>query len=621
MNKKTAALTVVVGLLFSALTGILAVNDVAANFLPEQPPAGIRIGGSGVEGTNLIQQSGNTYILTGNINQTIVIMADNIVLDGAGYTLQGNGSGTGVFLQAKTGVKINNLQVTGFSYGVRSTWYYHGSDANLNGNTISDCTFTGNSYGIYIGDFSSGNNLTGNNLSGNTYGIYLSACSNSYLRGNKMTNNNFNFFVSGGTVANSVNDVDQSNTVDGKPIIYWLNKQGQTVPADAGYIALVNCSKMTIQNMDLSHNGQAILLANVTDSTIKNNKVTQNHNGIWLVESENNKIEQNTFADNTYSAMYISNSNSNVIESNSFVGNGLSGTPHAQVLGSVGQAAIWLIMCSNNQIENNQLTGNGEGINLQSSGNNIISGNVLENTEGSTVIFFACVNNTVKENTITGNNGPGIEIWSASQTIVYQNNISNNSLGILLDGAKENSIYHNNINDNKGFGMQLKSASVAISNTVNNNITQNNFIDNQPDGLDVSIPGTMMDMSPELVAGPSNTWENNYWSDYQSRYPNATEIAGTGVGDTPYFINENNIDYKPLLLPVQISGGTQPSLNTQEPTGNSPPSGTQEPTGNAQQTPSTMQLTAATAIIVAIAGGGLLIYRKQHPTKTEKNAI
>jgi hypothetical protein len=46
--------------------------------------------------------------------------------------------------------------------------------------------------------------------------------------------------------------------------------------------------------------------------------------------------------------------------------------------------------------------------------------------------------------------------------------------------------------------------------------------------------------------------KGNYWSDYLSRYPNASEVGDTGVGNTPFFINENNVDLFPLMEPVTI---------------------------------------------------------------------
>ena len=48
---------------------------------------------------------------------------------------------------------------------------------------------------------------------------------------------------------------------------------------------------------------------------------------------------------------------------------------------------------------------------------------------------------------------------------------------------------------------------------------------------------SMQDVVP---LSPAGQWDNgsigNYWSDYLSRYPNATEIDHSGIGDTPYAI-------------------------------------------------------------------------------------
>ena len=57
-------------------------------------------------------------------------------------------------------------------------------------------------------------------------------------------------------------------------------------------------------------------------------------------------------------------------------------------------------------------------------------------------------------------------------------------------------------------------------------------------------------------------WDNgtvgNYWSDYAAKYPNATEIGNTCVGDTPYLIwvNPTVIDRYPVVAPVTIQNMT-----------------------------------------------------------------
>lgn len=92
---------------------------------------------------------------------------------------------------------------------------------------------------------------------------------------------------------------------------------------------------------------------------------------------------------------------------------------------------------------------------------------------------------------------------------------------------------------------------MRFESTQNNNVIyQNNFINNRPagDGIQVSVTGVgFIDPKP----GGGNVWDNgttgNYWSDYLTRYPNATEIDNSGTGNTSFFINENNIDRHPLM--------------------------------------------------------------------------
>jgi hypothetical protein len=48
-----------------------------------------------------------------------------------------------------------------------------------------------------------------------------------------------------------------------------------------------------------------------------------------------------------------------------------------------------------------------------------------------------------------------------------------------------------------------------------------------------------------------NVWDDsgkgNYWSDYKEKYPDAEEIDGSGIWDTPYVIDEKNQDKYPIV--------------------------------------------------------------------------
>ena len=110
--KNLRSLVLVSFLLFSSATGMLFVETSSANFFPEQTPPGIQIKSDGsVEGTDRIRYEGNVYSFTGDIYRTIVVLRDGIVLDGAGYTLEGEGRGAGIFLQERSRVTIRNIMM------------------------------------------------------------------------------------------------------------------------------------------------------------------------------------------------------------------------------------------------------------------------------------------------------------------------------------------------------------------------------------------------------------------------------------------------------------------------------------------------------------------------------
>ena len=127
---KTFALLLVV--LFA--TSIVMLYPVSSQ--TQQTQITILADGS-VVGTDKIHQSKDTYTLTGNMNASIIIEKDNIVLNGAGFTLQGTGNlnlqETGVSLDGRTGVVIENLNITGFNIDIALT---NSSKCIVSGNRI-----------------------------------------------------------------------------------------------------------------------------------------------------------------------------------------------------------------------------------------------------------------------------------------------------------------------------------------------------------------------------------------------------------------------------------------------------------------------------------------------------
>jgi hypothetical protein len=188
--KKTATeLFFVMVLLLSASTVIPLTNVAYANFIQiSVPEHNIEIKGDGsVVGTDKIQRNDTLYTFTETINGSIVAFLDNIVIDGAGHALQGNGTSVGFFLQGRENVTVRNVRISNFTYGIALVPDYEpGASFNcgfiIQGNTIAN-TLTG-IYNLFADDVT----ISGNILRDNENGVFcwdtenLLVCGNSILR-------------------------------------------------------------------------------------------------------------------------------------------------------------------------------------------------------------------------------------------------------------------------------------------------------------------------------------------------------------------------------------------------------------------------------------------------------
>ncbi len=294
----------------------------SANFFPEPTPQGIRIEKDGsVNGTNKIQRDGAMYTFTGDIEGTIVVLRNNLVIDGAGYTLQGYGNSAGVFLQDRVNVTVKGMQIKGFEYGVKLTW--ENLETGSNNNTITGNTIIENNVGILLRLFTKNNSIYDNVITNNSYGIIINHSPNNVFRGNQLKDNQFNLWIYVETsvpASHYVNDIDASNTVDGKPVYYWVNQHDKTVPSNAGYVALISCSKITVENLVLSNNGQGVLLVATNNSLITKNLLKSNGYGIVVYgpyePCVGNTITKNEISGWTEKDIYVWSDSENSIYDN-----------------------------------------------------------------------------------------------------------------------------------------------------------------------------------------------------------------------------------------------------------------------------------------------------------------
>lgn len=351
----------------SFLLILLAIGLLALAFKiqPVMADVGIFIGSDGSvspPGAPILRD-GDLYTLTGNVTvnatspgmyiEGIDIRKDNITLEGDGFTIQGHGFGFGVYMPSVNNVTVRNLNVKGFDCGL-----YLSSSSN---STLSDNNATMNNLGFSL-ESSFNNTLSGNTAAGNEGGISLDASSSNHLFQNSIENNtSYNLGVVGGFNFSSYsNSIDTSNLVDGKPVYYLVNKEdlaiNPTNHPNVGYLGLVDCSNVTVENLTITKNWQGILLANTTNSVITQNILAENTLGIYLMSSSNNTLSNCTATENSEAGLGLFSSSNNTISGNNFTAN--------------SNAGIWLQSSSNNTVYHNNFIDNGIQVAASNSGPN-----------------------------------------------------------------------------------------------------------------------------------------------------------------------------------------------------------------------------------------------------------
>jgi len=323
----------------------------------------------------------------------------------------------------------------------------------------------------------------------------------------------------------------------------------KTSPWDVVHVVAdnVTISGFTIQNSSTYMFSSGIHLDHSFNCSVSGNNINNNWYGIRLSSSSNCSISDNNIYNNINCGLRIDNSSNCFISGNNVYDNdgagiGLDDSPNCYV--------------SSNSASNNGPSGGVSvypGISIFDSPNCTVSDNNASNNSGDGISLHYSPNCSVFDNDANNNGILGIGLMNCSKSSVFSNNANNNEWdGIAIDQSHNCSVSGNNASNNGGDGIELGySSNCSISGNAvtynewgirawgsGNKIFHNNFIGN-----------TLQAVVDTFV----NIWDDdypsggNYWSDYQERYPNATEIDGTGIWDTPYVIDENNQDNYPIV--------------------------------------------------------------------------
>ena len=259
-----------------------------------------------------------TYTVTDNIHDSIVVERDNILVNGAGCTLFGEGGGIGIYLSGRSNVTIKNTGIAAFEYGI-ALWEYSNSN-NIFGNNV-----TNNDIGICVGlHGGSNNNIYWNNVTSNYecgVGLYSDSYNNSIFENNIANNGNgIDVFESNG---NNVfgNDITASTNI-GVGVSGFLNNiYENNITANNQYGIWLDGSNSSIIENNITNNDFGIYLRGALYNIITSNNMTaNNYEGIGLDYSYNNSITENNIINNDF-GFRLCDSSYNCIYHNNLIEN------------------------------------------------------------------------------------------------------------------------------------------------------------------------------------------------------------------------------------------------------------------------------------------------------------
>ena len=221
------------GLAFAVVLMMLA---TVLAFVPAQTNASstiyIRPDGSVDPATAPIRNHKDNYRLTADIQDFIVVEKSGITLNGDGHTIQGPGSGNGIYLGSVSDVTVKGFNLLGFRDGVQLKYATDSTvkDITVSGvtacgvrllnsdhNTIKGNTFTDNFHGVCVRRLSSYNMVKGNFASDGRWGIHLGMVEYNTIKGNVLVDNMYGIAVKG-----SSHNVIKGNTASGSWWGIWV---------------------------------------------------------------------------------------------------------------------------------------------------------------------------------------------------------------------------------------------------------------------------------------------------------------------------------------------------------------------------------------------------------------
>ncbi|MHB8120187.1 MAG: right-handed parallel beta-helix repeat-containing protein [Methanothrix sp.] len=405
------------------------------------------------------------------------------------------------------------------------------------------------------------NSLSSNQAYRNIYGISLRGCTKNVLRENLLRENSYNLRVESGQGRSGssnhdffVQDIDQSNLADNKPICYLVGKADLMVPTDCGFLGLVSCKNIRAANLTIKNSSTGVLLVNSTNCNIQNSSISWSEKGFLLLDSLACTISRcraldckTGFAAEGSSGGQFAYDLARNCSAEGFRADNAQGLGLLECEIQSCQSGIALhgsLLC---RIQNCSTSKNQEdGVLLSKSHNCSLIGNAAFSNDrgisltGSNSCFL-------QANNASANKIDGISLQQLLDADVQSNIALRNGQGIFVLSSRQLNLTGNILGENSRFGLRMSSSK-------DSNITENNIYDNQIAGANlVDCIGNLLYHNIFAKNGFQNAADNgqnqwdggpsaggNYWSDHQ--------VLGN-PGDVPRQIPGGGVDRYPFQDP------------------------------------------------------------------------
>jgi len=450
---------------------------------------------SGISGTTvqnstfinntILNTPGDGISLSGSTGNTI---SSNVILNTSfnGILLTSSSSNNLIFgnevnQSGLDGIKISTLSSnntissnTLYDNGIILTGRSIVIDSSEN-NTVSSNVIQRSSTSSILISIAPGNIITNNNiLNSGTNGISLFSSNSNFILNNTLTNSSYGVLINKSSSGNNIS----SNTVFNTTVSGML---------------IQGSDNNTLASNSISFHSGAIFsggieLQDSRNTKIINNILNNNTNNIALSNSTFTNITGNTISNATPRAgISLKSSSHNTTISN----NNIRGS---SIYGINAESSSQLTIVANN------LDRGSSGISILTSNTSIISQNNVSNfTSDSIFVGGNCFANNVSDNNIINNNN-GITISSATNNLASNNLITNNTVGFNVITTRNSTFLNNNVSINV-FGISI--ASTSSNNTFSNNLLSNNR------------NGTLILSSSDNILS-NNTFLNNIESDIRT---------------------------------------------------------------------------------------------------------